>query len=611
MRKSLLALAAVPALALGAGCTSILGDFSTSSGDSAEGGVDGSSGGGDDTGATTGHPDGGTVVSGDDGGANQTGTVLITAADVAVYVGQPAQLSATAPADAGPVTFAWMVTSAPPSSLVMTSMLGGANSATPSFTPDIAGTYVLHVVATEGKQTGARDVHVTASTAQVFYSRYVAAAQAVDDAAPAPAESYVVAGADGTLARSVTCPTAVSLASDPYYSGTLFDFWEPPAGKPYEFAGFYPTAADGGARPVQLVIGTSDSTCAAPPVAVGVYDANSAGMQPSFSPDGARVAFYDNAMTIMTIGADGTDVHIVAGYFAGEPDGGTPVYDPGANGYTQPPRVVWTADGQLAWARSTATGWQIVTAPDKIAATVTAYMDCLGPTPRQIKLLSDGTVITAYRPGGQDAPENLYRLKLDAGKDCAVQHQYTTVTTSDAGDPGYAADFSVSPDEKFIAFAAVDTSTQSLDPWQGGSYPGGYLYVAPVDGSTPPSQITLDAALNGPRWIAGGSAIAYTRIDTNPFQTQRRLPSGAIVITNNPPALSVRVVNATGGGAHLIDRGDGTGVVVTTAGNGGSCTMGRGAPAGAAWAGSLAGLAGLAFAARRRRKAKPSPPVGR
>lgn len=84
-----------------------------------------------------------------------------------------------------------------------------------------------------------------------------------------------------------------------------------------------------------------------------------------------------------------------------------------------------------------------------------------------------------------------------------------------------------------------------------------------------------------------------------------------IRLVNHPPTMSIRVARASGGASHVIDQGDGTGVVVTTAGSGGSCTMGRGAPAGAAAAGSLAGLAGLAFAARRRRKAKPSPLVGR
>ncbi len=412
----------------------------------------------------------------------------------------------------------------PASSAVTTTSLSGSTTASPSFAPDAPGDYVLHGVARAGSATGTHDVHVSASRAVVFYARYQQTPASGADAAAASTEAFYAAGADGSDAGAVMCPTSIADQFDPYRSGVAFDFWEPPPGKPYRFAAFYPALGDGGYGQVALVIGTSDSTCASPPVTVGTFDQTLAGLQPSFSRDGSRVAYYDDAMGIVTIGSDGTDVHKVTSYLASEPDGSTPVYDVGADSNSSPPRIQWTASGTLAWPRSTATGWQIATAPDQDGASVTVYMDCLGVTPHQIAMLSDGTVIAAYRPGGPDGAENIVRLKLDAAKDCAVVHAYTTLGLSDAGAAGYATDFSVSPDEKQIVFEAVDAASQGLDPWQNGDYPGGYVYVVPVDGSTPPAQVTSDPSLDGPRWIAG-EARSPTRGSTR-TRTRRRSSSG-------------------------------------------------------------------------------------
>jgi MYXO-CTERM domain-containing protein len=540
-------------------------------------------------------------MAGDDAGNTPPpGTLAVTAADVAVYVGQTATVTASVSPSSSSATFVWTVTSVPLSSTVTGASLAGAMTASPSFVPDLPGVYVLHAAATAASAAGSHDVHVTAATATVFYGRYeVPANGPADGGAIQPDESYYAAGADGTHARAVTCPTTVvSDEFDPYRTGPAFDSWEPVAGQPYRFAAFYPVVGDGGSTQEQLVVGTSDSTCASPPASVGTFDGNVAGLQPSFSHDGSRVAFYDDAMGIETIGSDGTDKHVVTSYLASEPDGSAPVYDVGVAGGSVPPRVAWTATGSLAWARSTAIGWQIVTAPDQDAASVTVYMDCLGVTPHQIAMLSDGTVLAAYRPDGPDGAENLYQLKLDASKDCAVVHAYTSLTVSDAGVAGYATDFSVSPDEKQIAYAAVDANTDSMDPWEGGGYPGGYLYVVPLDGSKPAARLTNDASLNGPRWVAGGSAIAYTRIDTNPYETTRQVVN-VIIPTFHPPSTSVRVLPIGGGASRLVDRGDGTTVAVATAGNGGSCSMGRGTAPGIA---GLFSLAGLAQIARRRRR---------
>ncbi len=590
MRNWALGLLAAPAVTMGvataSGCTSLLGDFSSGSSSEA------TDGGGRNVEAGLSGPD--SSVAGDDSGTKPPppGTLAVTAPDVAVYVGQTASVSASATPSSGSTSFVWTVTSVPTSSAVTTATLTGPMTASPSFVPDQPGVYVLHAAATAGAAAGSHDVHVTAAAATVFYGRYEVPASAPADAAIQPQESYYAASADGTNARGVTCPTTVvSDEFDAYRIGATFDSWEPAAGQPSRFAGFYLVVGDGGYGQVQLVVGTSASTCAAPPVTVGTFDSSTAGLQPSFSRDGSRVAFYDDAMNIVTIGSDGTDKHPVTSYVA-QPDGSTPLYDG-----TSPPRAQWTASG-LAWARATASGWQIVTAPDQIAAPVTDYMDCVGLVPHQIAMLSDGTVIVAYRPDGPDGAENLYQLKLDASHDCAVVHQYTSLSLSDAGVPGYATDFSISPDEKQIVYAAVDANVDSMSPWQGGQYPGGYVYVVPVDGSKPPARINNDPSLNGPRWVAGGSAIAYTRIDTNPYQTTQQF-GNLIRLINHPPSTSVRVQAASGGASRIIDHGDGTTLAVATAGNGGSCSMGRGTAPGIA---GLFSLLGLAQVARRRRR---------
>jgi hypothetical protein len=604
MQKWALCLFAAPILTFGVastgGCTSLLGDFSSRSGEATDSGGSGGSGG-----SEAGVGMDGSVTAPDAAKAPPPGTLVVTASDVAVYLGQTAAVTASVSPSSSSATFVWTVTSVPLSSAVTSASLAGAMTASPSFVPDLPGAYVLHAAATAASAVGSHDVHVTAATATVFYGRYEVPTSAPPDAAIQPEESFYAAGDDGTNARAVTCPTTVVQDEfDAYRAGAAFDSWEPAAGQPYRFAAFYPVTGDGGYEQVQLVVGTSDSTCASPPATVGTFDGSTAGLQPSFSRDGSRVAFYDDAMNIVTIGSDGTDKHAVTSYLASEPDGSTPVYDVGSQ---EAPRIRWTSKGQLAWVRSTPSGWQIVTAPDQIAAPVTVYMDCLGATPHQIAMLSDGTVIAAYRPDGSDGAENLYQLKLDTSNDCAVVHKYTSLGLSDAGAAGFATDFSVSPDETRIVYEAVDAASDSLDPWQGGTYPGGYMYVVPVDGSAAPARLNSDPSLNGPRWVAGGSAIAYTRIDTNPYQTTQQF-GNLIRIINHPPSTSVRVLSATGGASRIVDHGDGTTVAVATAGNGGSCSMGRGTAPGIAGLFSLVGLAQLA---RRRRRLSRTSRAGR
>src|SRR4029077_19986709 len=116
----------------------------------------------------------------------------------------------------------------------------------------------------------------------------------------------------------------------------------------------------------------------------------------------------------------------------------------------------WTADG-LAWAQPTASGWEVVTAPDSPdAGEPTTYMTCKGVTPRQIAMLDDGTVIASYRPTAQSS-ENLYQLKPNAQQICTREQQYTNLSSADGAT---ATDFAVSPDGTQIAFLQIDPGAQ-------------------------------------------------------------------------------------------------------------------------------------------------------
>jgi hypothetical protein len=246
--------------------------------------------------------------------------------------------------------------------------------------------------------------------------------------------------------------------------------------------------------------------------------------------------------------------------------------------------VTWTATG-LAWAQPTLDGWEVVTVPDAPNMMPMTYMTCPGVTPREIAILPDGTVIASYRETPQSS-ENIYRLKPDAKQNCSHEVQYTNL--SDAGS-STATDFAISPDATLIAFLQIDTGLQNASPWvQGNSqWPGGYVYVVPLAGGTP-TQVSSEPAIYGPRWIGGGTAIVFTRLDSVSPITGR-------------PATSVVVVAADGGGEQIIAQGDGVSTFVSTSGNA-ACSIGRagGGRGGAAKTVGFAALVMFAYGLRRR-----------
>jgi hypothetical protein len=565
MRRPLLL--ALSILATTAACTSLLGDFTVK--------------------ATTG--DGGHV--GDDGGGGgEGGTCNAEAANVAVYFGQKATLDGTksTTTTGQQLQYSWAVDVAPPGSMITTSNLTGGSTATPSFTPDVLGVYQLVLTVTAGDCPASNaPATVTAQLPQVLYAQG-------NVTGSGPQATYVVADLDGGTPHPVICPDTVTtsvtneIATFAAYGGRAYDFWEAPAGTPSNFAAFT-VDYQAGNYSTHLYAGTTADGCdASPSVNLGAagFGPSPFGSEPRFSPDGSRFAVYDASWNVLTYAANGTAQHSVAAYSAGQ--AGSPTFDTNLRGsVNEPPRIAWQPSGSgVAWARSNATGWEVVTANDQPSATPVVSMTCPGVTPREIALLKDGSIIASYR-ATPTSGENLFQLTIGSQGACQVKHQYTSV--GDAAG-AIATDFDVSPDQSTLAFLQLDPTTQDASLWSlppTGQYPGGYVYTVSVDDTAPAHQLSPKPAIFGPRWIGGGTLLVFTGLDST---------SDA-----RPPATSIVVIAPDGGGQSTIAQGDGVTTFVSTSGNGAcSVVTGRVGPAGAALV-ALGALAALLRGRRRRR----------
>jgi hypothetical protein len=567
-------------------CTSLLGDF-TFSAQPSDGG----------------HPSDAGVA---DVGSVDLATVQAVTSDVSVYLGQTAALDASKSSTTrGSLAFAWTLMSTPPGSRITAASLTGASSATVSFVPDAAGDFVLQVAVQGVGASDAKSATVRASAAEVLFAQGVTNGANGGGSNQASAV-YTIADLDGGNAHPVLCPDIINDARNqdlpaPFaaYAGRAYDYWEAPPGELSKFAAFTVDYAVDAGFSTHLWAGTSMSTCGVPPADLGATlfgPGSPFGTEPHFSPDGMRFVVFDRQWRIVTFAADGRGPpQVVATYPVPYPQASSfldPVNVETNSGYLfEPPRVTWTESGQgLAWAEPTVSGWEIVTAPDMANAKPTTYMNCPGVTPREIAVLSDGTVIATYRQSPQSS-ENLYQLKPDAQQNCSREHQYTNLADSGSST---ATDFAVSPDGTQIAFLQIDTSLQDASQWtQGGSrLPGGYLYVVPVAGGSP-KQVSSDPALYGPRWIGGGTALVFTRLD-------------GIASSTGKPATSIVVVTPDGGGGHVIAQGNGVNTFVSTSGNA-ACSVAEGATRGrGGWQGAAFGLVAMGYWARRRRP-RPRP----
>jgi hypothetical protein len=579
-RAAILTLLCLFLSAAGAACSSILGDFDVAVPAFDAGGAPEASAPGARA-AEAGMNDGPAVV------------VAVTS-DVSVYVGQVAGVDASnSTTTAGTLAFSWKVVSAPSGSGVTTASLSGAGSASASFFPDVDGDYVVAITVSAGGQEDTANATVRATLPQVLFAQGVAG----DGGGPG-ALYYVIADFDGGRTHPVLCPAAFSDASAPIapfaaYAGRAYDFWEGPPGQLSKFAAFTLDLVPEAGLSGHLWAGTNASTCGGPPLdfgSAGFGPGRPFGSEPHFNDDGSRFVAFDQEWHILTFSADSADPtdgsrHLVATYpvpFSEAPSALDPVgLDAGSRYVVEPPRVEWSGD-TLAWAQPTVNGWEVVTSPDEPDAAPVSYMVCPGVTPREIAKLHDGTVIASYRLTPMSS-ENLYQLKPDTQLNCHLEQQYTSLPDSGSST---ATDFAVSPDGTQIAFLQLDTTLQDASPWVQGTsrLPGGYLYVVPVAGGTP-TLVSSEPAIYGPRWIGGGTALAFTRLDG-------RTDSGSL-------ATSVVVVAPDGGALQLVAQGDGVATFVSTSGNAACDATGR-RPERGGWARAAACALVAAWLARSR-----------
>jgi hypothetical protein len=516
--------------------------------------------------------------------AMDAGSVAIGVADVTVYAGAKATLTAAVTgAAASSVTFSWAVTSAPAMSGVTTASIASASSASPSLVPDLVGDYVVTATATA---TGSAPVHATATlhatAASVLFARTVFSPSGGDVAVE-------TAGHDGSNPHAVACAISfLAMDSTTYQSRTLFaaatamDMWEAPAGQPSRYA-FSGTATlvrdDAGDAPTFLIAGTTESSCnQAPTTLVSTPAPSGAFGQPRFSSDGSRLAYLvpmGASFGVATIGFDGSSARTLGPIYATAPSSGDE---------SQFIRPAWQDATHVAWPRPTGSGtWSVVVASDTATPAPTTYMTCTGSTPHHIVMQSDGSVVTAYTPTS-GAAANIFVLKPDASGACQVVHALTGLT----GANSRAHDFDVSPDGSKVAYLHYDASQFG---GAGATGNEGYLYVVPTDGSAAPSPVGATPVLGriGPRWIAAGTRLAWTRAGVAADGGDAR------------EADDVNVVLPDGGAPLDIVSGDGVDVVVGAVGPGGSCAVG--------WTGSgrtfgALALAFFALAMTRRRRAR-------
>jgi hypothetical protein len=603
------------ALSLVAGtgaCTSLLGDFSLSSGPGTDSGPPG--------------PDATMDVTqpGNDAGNDVTPPPEEMIAPMAVPIGTAVFLGQTATVDGTQSTptvlqggqYSWSIGSAPPGSQITTMSLKGATSDTVQFTPDLLGDYVLTLkVSVPGGLSSTNAATVNARLPRVFFAK-----GEVTDAGPSA--YYAVADFDGGGVHSIVCPdttiTSVpnEIATFAAYASRAYDVWEAPAGQASRLAGFMMDYVAGTGYSSHLYsttgVGSCDSGVTSFP-STHFGPGRPYGSEPHFSPDGARFAVYDDQWNVLTYAwNDPSSANTVASYPIRvnqpglDPSGASPL-----SGYvTEPPRIEWigvpTGDGgmvyDLAWAvpkplPDGGMGWAIQTAPDQTGVAPMTYMTCGGVVPRRFAVLADGSVVASYRLT-PTSPEDLVHLKVTGGQ-CALVKNYTNLP---ARSDAVATDFDVSPTGT-IAFLKIDPTTQDAGAWQepggggdagaGPVLPGGYVYTVDVSGNTPAQMISPWPALFGPRWIGAGDALVFTRLDG----IVGTLGNGGTLAT------SVVVVSPTGSVSNVVAKGDGVNSFVSTNGNA-SCAMVPGRR-GEAVAAVFAALVALAGGLRVRSRKRP------
>lgn len=571
--------------------------------------------GGDDPPATT---------PGDDaGGASDAApplgpTLTISETEATLYLGQTARLDTEAIAG-GIASPTWTVVRAPSLSAITTASLEGAATATPSFVPDVLGTFTLRVSGTRDGVLAEVLVFVEAVDASVFWREATLSGGAEISEATIVTR---VRGLHGGTESDVGCAAKPDAGSSTLMvsvvsarlGGSGGDVWEAPPGQPSRIATPGVTIEDDGRVVLNLNVGTSRSACGAPEArAVDALsiDPSDEGPTPStfdgifavrFSPDGSRIAYLrqeNGAARLVTIGFDGSARRALApfqslGGSAGlEPDAGAPLIVGASSTPTGQLAARWkdaTHVGWITFVGPTATtpardAWELYVVEDREGATATLAMTCSGTAPQTFDFLPDGSIVAAvteFAEGGGSSASNVVVYEAnETTKICTIARKLTANADEDVA----IGDVALSPDKTTVAF-----------------FSGGRLVTAPVDGSRPPavvpgSQEGADIGI-GPRWIAGGSAITWGQ---SLHAGVISIPFGAGHVVWIPAAGGTQR-SVVAGGAELKLQADGGAeqTLRTTYGIGQGCSAAPGLVRGSAGLATL--VVGLAAWLRRRRK---------
>jgi hypothetical protein len=456
-------------------------------------------------------------------------TVTANANDLTVYVGQTAVVQGSATPTSA--TFAWTVTSAPAGSTITSATLAGATTATPSFTPDVSGDYILTLTASASGVSGTHPATVHAVPGKGFISHQFDAGGGV------ALGNILYTNSDGTGQVPIVCPLKggsgfVTILDS--FGG--LDWLEGDAGQPAVVAFPYADIDDAGNIVDSfLAAGTSDSRCGSPSVAkLDLQDAAAGGNVPRdvrLSSTGQRIAYLrevGSGLFAATIGFDGSSLRTFGPAFLATDGGPGP-----SNGDVLVPPT-WVDSTQIAWIQLSAddSSWSIKIARDQDNATVDTFMTCnsagtgSGAKVYEFSLLPDGTAIVAAQPSTFDAGNFVQLLILSPDPSTHV----CTFVRSFSSGTGYATDFAVSPDKTQVAFLGSQSGTTN-------DYS---LYVAAISGTTPPKIVpgapTKSTEGVGPHWAANGHAIIWGQ--------------GAINDAGSPS--TVFAIPSTGGTAKAI-----------------------------------------------------------
>lgn len=538
-------------------------------------------------------------------GASQTPPNIV-ASDLTVYTGMTAILDASSTAAE---TFQWTVKSVPQGSNVTTQSLAGATAARPSFTADVSGDYVLELTARSGSVAATKEVTVKAVPAPLFFMQ----TNFVEN--PAYLE-YRTVGTDGTGGHPVACRTngeydagaGELMVMSMFLADMGEDWWEAPPGDPSRVAFAGADRNDAGTSSWYIGLGTNASTCQNAPVKVrptpedgGLSDGLNV-MQPRFSKNGARVAYLENRPSgwyVATVGYDGNDRRDLSALCPSEANG---CFNPAVF----PPRPQWLDNQTVGWAREYSGdagtgGWEIMVANDSANPQPRVYMTCDGRTPRSIHFLPDGSVI-ANREAEDAGREDLWVLRPSSpGGKCEVVRNLTNLPFPRA----YARDFSISPDGQQVAFVRK-ADPEANTPKDGGGFNidtrfGGEIYTVPVSGTAAPTPAggTPQPALYGPRYVAGGSMLAWNGVIPD-AGTDAGVANGGL------PVIAVMPIDG-GAVSYAAKASPDAGLSAVGGGNGGACDFrldlgcavgGRAATGSVVAMGAIAG----ALALRRRRR---------